>query len=59
MLDIRCKKCNRLLLRVTHLGNSELEIKCPKCSYLNDFYSPKREEDEIPKEMKEVNVVYK
>lgn len=58
MIDIRCKKCNRLLLRVTNLSNSQMEIKCPKCSYLNDFLDTKKEDD-IPKEMKEVNVVYR
>ena len=58
MIDIRCKKCNRLLLRVTNLSNSQMEIKCPKCSYINNVWSPKKE-DEIPKEMKELGVVYK
>ncbi len=34
MTEIRCKKCNRLLLK----GKvSEIEIKCPKCHFINSF----------------------
>ena len=59
MIDIRCKKCNRLLLRVTNLSNSQLEIKCPKCSYLNNFWADRKQEETIPKEMQSLGVVYK
>ncbi len=39
MIEIRCLKCNRLLLK-TDLSNGKItlmnsiEIKCPKCGYL-------------------------
>lgn len=36
MNEIRCKKCNRLLFKV-HEDCTGIEIKCPKCSYLNQF----------------------
>lgn len=32
MTEIRCKKCNRLLMKANSLF---AEIKCPKCSYKN------------------------
>lgn len=32
MTEIRCKKCNRLLLKADIIKG---EIKCPKCTYLN------------------------
>ncbi len=34
MTEIRCKKCNRLLMKGSLI---EGEIKCPKCKYLNSF----------------------
>lgn len=33
MQDFKCAKCNKLLGR--HQGSRKLEIKCPRCSYLN------------------------
>lgn len=30
-IELRCKKCGRLLLKGVILG----EIKCPKCGYVN------------------------
>lgn len=33
MTEIRCKKCNRLLMKAE--GTWEVEIKCPKCGHLN------------------------
>ncbi len=32
MTDVRCVKCNRLLMKVK---NAQAEIKCPKCAYIN------------------------
>ena len=32
MLEVRCKKCGRLLLRGRGI---KIEIKCPKCGYVN------------------------
>jgi len=32
MTEIRCVKCNRLLLRASHAKG---EVKCPKCGYYN------------------------
>lgn len=34
MREIRCKKCNRLLMK-TDGGSSVIECKCPKCGYFN------------------------
>uniref|UniRef100_A0A6M3K9X8 Putative translational regulator n=1 Tax=viral metagenome TaxID=1070528 RepID=A0A6M3K9X8_9ZZZZ len=34
MQEIRCKKCNRLLMKGSLVC---AEIKCPKCGYLNKF----------------------
>ncbi len=59
MIDIRCVKCGRLLLRAMDVNNSQLEIKCPKCTYLNHFWHEVKKEDEIPIEMKQINVIYK
>jgi phage FluMu protein Com len=36
MTEIRCKKCNRLLMKVSKVSDS-IEIKCPKCGYLQAF----------------------
>ena len=33
MTEIRCKKCNRLLMKAER--SWKVEIKCPKCGYLN------------------------
>ncbi len=35
MTEIRCKKCNRLLLRAVAVMG---EIKCPKCRYSQDVF---------------------
>jgi len=34
MTEIRCKKCNRLLMK-TEGGFNIIECKCPKCGYYN------------------------
>lgn len=36
--DIRCQNCGRLLLRAADLR--DVEIKCPKCGYVNRFTTP-------------------
>jgi len=33
MTEIRCKKCNRLLMK--GLGPMDVEVKCSKCGYIN------------------------
>jgi phage FluMu protein Com len=33
MTEIRCKKCNRLLLKT--ISDFQGEVKCAKCGYLN------------------------
>jgi len=38
MTDVRCVKCRKLLFKVTKNGHSEVEVKCPKCGYLNNVY---------------------
>lgn len=35
MTEIRCKKCNRLLAKGRGIWELTLEIKCPKCGYIN------------------------
>jgi phage FluMu protein Com len=40
MVEIRCKKCNRLLMKAWWI---KIEIKCPKCGYVN--YIILQEED--------------
>ncbi|MGR6836598.1 Com family DNA-binding transcriptional regulator [Syntrophomonas erecta] len=35
--DFRCKKCNKLLGRCR--GEYELEIKCPRCGFINYLYN--------------------
>ena len=36
--EIRCQNCGRLLLRAGDLR--DVEIKCPKCGYVNRFTAP-------------------
>ena len=36
--EIRCQMCGRLLLRAGDLR--DVEIKCPKCGYVNRFTTP-------------------
>ncbi len=39
MTEIRCKKCNRLLMK----GKIwDIEIKCPKCRYTNRIFTSDR-----------------
>jgi phage FluMu protein Com len=35
MTEVRCKKCNRLLMKAVIV---EGEIICPKCKYLQDIF---------------------
>jgi phage FluMu protein Com len=45
MVEIRCKKCNRLLMKAEepeidissapYFEERDIEIKCPKCGYLH------------------------
>lgn len=37
MTEIRCKKCNRLLMKVEQIIGGE--IKCSKCGYINKISS--------------------
>lgn len=36
MGEVRCKRCKRLLLK-GQIEAGSIEIKCPKCSFLNQF----------------------
>ena len=38
MTDIRCKKCNALLGKIS-TPKAQIEIKCHKCKYLNLFWT--------------------
>jgi len=35
MTEIRCVKCRRLLFKVDPYEGFGIEIKCPKCGYVN------------------------
>ena len=38
MTEIRCKKCNRLLMKTISIQLcSEIEVKCPKCGFVDIF----------------------
>jgi len=37
MTEIRCVKCNRLLFKGTNFYGS-IEVKCPKCGYINNIF---------------------
>ena len=36
-LDLRCKACNKLLLKYNLDGNVSLFIKCPRCKAVNEL----------------------
>ena len=36
MTEVRCVKCNRLLFKTLATENV-IEVKCPKCGFLNEF----------------------
>jgi len=38
MIDIRCVKCRRMLMKADERSHLRVEVKCPKCSYVNEFY---------------------
>lgn len=36
MVEIRCKRCHRLLMKIVDIGiNGKVEIKCPKCKEIS------------------------
>ena len=41
MKEIRCKKCDRLLFKTSE-HEMEIEIKCPKCGYINNLEVDKK-----------------
>jgi phage FluMu protein Com len=46
MKEIRCKKCNHLLYKLSEGGEVKLqEIKCKKCKYLNKIAEVKYKPD--------------
>ncbi len=46
MKEIRCKKCNYLLYKLSEGGEIKLqEIKCRKCKYLNKIAEVKYKPD--------------
>jgi len=50
--DIRCVKCNRLLLRAIVLVHGE--IKCPKCGFINNISKSQSCDYEQEKKEKEI-----
>ena len=44
MTEVRCKKCNRLLMKGIVV---EVQIKCPKCGYMNFIIHKKVDFKEI------------
>ena len=51
MTEIRCKKCNRLLLKAENQAGA-IEIKCGKCGLINCFsfwpFGKVKEDEKIP-----------
>ena len=47
MKEIRCKKCKRLLMKGNIL---KIEIKCPKCGYIQNFQREKNLKEDTDKE---------
>ena len=37
MVEIRCKRCNKVLFKANEEPNGGISIKCPKCKYINKF----------------------
>ena len=37
MLDARCVKCNKLLLRCDAVLNTAVYVKCPRCRAVNEI----------------------
>jgi phage FluMu protein Com len=37
MREIRCKRCKRLLFKLKHIKEAEIQAKCPRCKYINKF----------------------
>lgn len=38
MVEVRCKSCGKLLFKIKHEKDSYIEIKCPKCKWLNKIH---------------------
>jgi len=38
MYDVRCKRCHKLLFKTENIDNNPIEIKCPKCGYINRYW---------------------
>jgi phage FluMu protein Com len=45
MTEVRCKKCNRLLMKVVNELKDGIHIKCPKCHYLQSFNTLQTEDE--------------
>ncbi len=37
MIDLRCKKCRKLLLRVEDIRSGKIELKCRSCGTTNNY----------------------
>lgn len=35
LVDVRCVRCSRLLLRWERLGTAVLNVKCPRCGVID------------------------
>lgn len=32
-VDIRCRRCNKLMLKWRYQGETDIEVRCPRCSH--------------------------
>lgn len=32
-VDVRCRRCNKLMFKWQYQGNTQLEVRCPRCSH--------------------------
>lgn len=49
---VRCKKCGRFLFKVSEEKPWEVEIKCPKCGYIQTLNGAKKSIDILYKRNK-------
>lgn len=44
MIDLRCKRCRKLLLRAEDIRSGKAELKCPNCKTKNTYCFSAHEE---------------
>ena len=56
MREIRCRKCKRLLMRGTVMN---IEIKCPKCRYIQNFVAGEIPERQSLRSKREIDAHFR